>query len=72
MNLELKVLEFHQIDNGKLRVLLGEVDNLKKEIVKLKKDNESLKLENDFLNRTNFKLKKEIENENEKKIKSNK
>ena len=58
--MELKVNQFYQFDNNKLKDLISEVEKLKAEVCRLKEENVSLKLENDFLNRTNFKLKNEV------------
>lgn len=55
----MKVNQFYQFDNNKLKDLILEVEKLKAEIAKLKEENEGLKIENDFLNRTNFQLKTE-------------
>ena len=57
---ELKVNQFYQFDNNKLKDLIAQVERLKAEVSRLKEQNVSLKLENDFLNRTNFKLKNEV------------
>lgn len=55
--MELKVNQFYQFDNNKLKDLIADVERLKAEVLRLKEENEMLKLENDFLNRTNFQLK---------------
>lgn len=53
--------QFYQFDDKKLKELIIEVEELRKEVKKAKQQCGQLELENDFLRRTNAQLKAELE-----------
>jgi FtsZ-binding cell division protein ZapB len=61
--IELKVHQFYYFDDKKLKDLIMEVEELRKEVKKSKTQISELQMQNDFLTRTNVQLKLELEKE---------
>jgi regulator of replication initiation timing len=57
----MKVQQFYQLDDKKLKELIAEVEALRKELKRTRAEICQLQLHNDFLTRTNAHLKLQLE-----------